>query len=53
MIGRTLTLDKAAALLDRLPIGDGLAAFFHCRWCSLRERRALGSRTDSALALRR
>ena len=27
MIGRTLTFDEAAALLDRLPaIGDGLAA---------------------------
>ena len=54
MIGRTLTLDKAAALLDAVTaIGDGLVAFFPCRWCSLRERRALGSRTDSALALRR
>ena len=51
MIGRTLTLDEAAALLDRLSVMASLR--FHCRWCSLRERRALGSRTDSALALRR
>jgi hypothetical protein len=52
MIGRTLTLDEAAALLDRLSVMASLR-FFPCRWCSLRERRALGSRTDSALALRR